>query len=1101
MAAPNELNLQITGDATNYNRAADSANKSTARLGQTAQQVGRGASQSFEQMAVSASRSQRGVSDLTSSLAKGVLAGTLLAGSFAGALSALRDYTSEAAKLAARNETLAVVSSQLAKANGLNDTAVQALVVRMKELGITTQQSFDAVNKMIAAQLDLSKATDLARLAQDAAVVAGVNSSQALEGIVNGITTQQIEVLRTYGINVQFERVFQQARQRLGRDLTDLERKNLALNTVLKQAPTIAGSYEASLGTVGKQMSSLARFSEEAAAAVGQKFLPELKAIVTAATDAAKWVKENADGVATFVKVLGASATAAAFVTLIGYVKGLATALIALNATAAANPYAFLVVTTVAAGAAFAAAQQKAGAFEAQTKKTSGEVAGQAKEIQNTAQALKEYQVAALLAANAQGNLPLTKEAIEAMKASADNIDFSEAIKRANAKQIEEIQKQEAEKLAKEIGKKQVESTRATLEAALQAEAELIKGPGRALLDIQRKAQQERSFVDEKGVLREFQLNLGTRENLEREFRAKVLGFAKEAVAEEAKLNQDLSRANIENYERELERRRSAIEQIVALENETAQAQLDYQQKVAEQSRDRQLAALEGVNALTVEQKIEVEQRKVAIEQEFQQQSQQLKKDQLELDRQLELISLEGMLASKLVKVDEYERLRLAIEQRYLQRREQVDLDVQAAIDAAKQAGQIRTQQIVVDSQQRAYDDLKRQIEGSFDALVASGRSASERLKAAFLLPLLAMIKQIAVALTTQVLAPLVGIQQQTVSANQKGSGIFGQLLGLGGAGLFGAGGQLPGPGGTGGFAGPVNLGGGTSSIFGGGAGAAGGFGGLKATGTNALGFLKSLGGLGGGNSRLDVNGNVVGGKGVGGAGGGALLLGGGILAADGLRRGGFTGLAETTAGGALIGFKFGGPVGAAIGAGVGAVAGTIRLFIKGAEEKIVEKVRNAYGITIQRSFARDPLLAIIKQNFGGNVDVGIRSQQVKDLIELYAMSTGQPIGGLGAKFTPVSLVQTSSGLFQAPQFFGGSLLPSGGGTIPDLPVVTAAPSQSQTTVINIPGAQEFFRNETLTVVSENGRIVQTSAQAAAKRGVGTLEAVRLATAPNLVLG
>ena len=121
---------------------------------------------------------------------------------------------------------------------------------------------------MIASQLDLSKATDLARLAQDAAVVAGQNSSEALQGIIHGITTQQIEGLRTYGINVQFERAFNEARRRLGRDLTDIERKNTALQVVLKEGPKIAGAYEASLGTVGKQLASLGRFVEEAKAAI-----------------------------------------------------------------------------------------------------------------------------------------------------------------------------------------------------------------------------------------------------------------------------------------------------------------------------------------------------------------------------------------------------------------------------------------------------------------------------------------------------------------------------------------------------------------------------------------------------------------------------------------------------------------------------------------------------------------------------------------------------------------------------------------------------------------------------------------------------------------
>jgi hypothetical protein len=46
-----------------------------------------------------------------------------------------------------------------------------------------------------------------------------------------------------------------------------------------------------------------------------------------------------------------------------------------------------------------------------------------------------------------------------------------------------------------------------------------------------------------------------------------------------------------------------------------------------------------------------------------------------------------------------------------------------------------------------------------------------------------------------------------------------------------------------------------------------------------------------------------------------AALLGGVLLGYKGLRRGGVSGLAMTTGAGALIGFKYGGPIGAAIGA------------------------------------------------------------------------------------------------------------------------------------------------------------------------------------------
>ena len=49
------------------------------------------------------------------------------------------------------------------------------------------------------------------------------------------------------------------------------------------------------------------------------------------------------------------------------------------------------------------------------------------------------------------------------------------------------------------------------------------------------------------------------------------------------------------------------------------------------------------------------------------------------------------------------------------------------------------------------------------------------------------------------------------------------------------------------------------------------------------------------------------------------------------------------------------------IGAGVSAAAGFIRLFVKGATDKIVDKTRSRYGITVDKGFAKDPLLTIIK--------------------------------------------------------------------------------------------------------------------------------------------
>ncbi len=218
----NKLELVVEVDVNRANASIKSVNAGLSSMEATAVKAARGASS--------------GIDGLTVSVAKGAAAAGVLASAFERVVGWVKAQIEETSRLAARNETLAVVNAQLARANGYNEGSIERLVTRIKDLGITTQASRDVVNKMIAAQLDLSKATDLARLAQDAAVVAGQDSSAALQGIMSGITTQQIEVLRTYGINIQFERAFTEARRRLGRDLTEIERRNTALNVVLAEA-------------------------------------------------------------------------------------------------------------------------------------------------------------------------------------------------------------------------------------------------------------------------------------------------------------------------------------------------------------------------------------------------------------------------------------------------------------------------------------------------------------------------------------------------------------------------------------------------------------------------------------------------------------------------------------------------------------------------------------------------------------------------------------------------------------------------------------------------------------------------------------------------
>jgi hypothetical protein len=236
-----------------------------------------------------------------------------------------KEYTVEAAKYAARTETVAVVMDKLAQVNHLSTGAVRAQVQEVKALGITTQDAMAVINRMVFAQLDLKRAAELARLAQNAGVIANINSSEALQGIVHGIVTRQPEVLRTYGITVDFERKYAEVARTRQRELTANEKVEIALQEVLKQGTRIQGAYEASMLTAGKQMQSLARYSDEAKNAIGQGLLPVMSSAVMMLTRLGKYAAENGEMFSDMAKhITSAGLAMAAFKVLPGgpMVKG-----------------------------------------------------------------------------------------------------------------------------------------------------------------------------------------------------------------------------------------------------------------------------------------------------------------------------------------------------------------------------------------------------------------------------------------------------------------------------------------------------------------------------------------------------------------------------------------------------------------------------------------------------------------------------------------------------------------------------------------------------------------------------------------------------------
>ncbi len=187
----------------------------------------------------------------------------------------------DSALLAARNETLAVVLDVVGRNAGYTKSQMLDTASAVAELGITTGNSRKLVVRMTQAHLDLADATKLARVAQDAAVVGNINSSEAVHRLIHGITTLQPEVLRNIGIAVSLEQEYADLAKTTGRttdSFSQAEKQQIALNAVLREGGTLAGTYEEAMDTAGKQINSLARHAETASEELGKLFEPALSA-------------------------------------------------------------------------------------------------------------------------------------------------------------------------------------------------------------------------------------------------------------------------------------------------------------------------------------------------------------------------------------------------------------------------------------------------------------------------------------------------------------------------------------------------------------------------------------------------------------------------------------------------------------------------------------------------------------------------------------------------------------------------------------------------------------------------------------------------------
>jgi gas vesicle protein len=1065
--ADNKLELVVEVDANRANASIKSVNASLSSMEAAAAKSARGAAQ--------------GIDGMTAAMVKGATAGNLLADAIKSALAWAKDFTVGSVMMAAENAKAEASLKALANAHGVGAVAAARQVSAIEEIGFEYTEAAHAVQRLIVADLELSKAQGLAKLAKDAAAVQNITAGEALESIVTAIESGASRGLRTLGLFVDFQKETQIAQLQLGRALTETEEKQIRYNAVMREGAKIQGAHAAAAQTVEGQLGALRREFNNLREDIGAKFQNDFKALIGNLRGLVGWLRENTDLLQKFGEVALWVSGALATYALADKIMALAKSIAALQ-LASINPYALLAVGAVGAGFA----------IYSQWKDTQDQLQARFDEMQR--KALRDDLLSGKTSVDALRKQGMTDDQIRELVMGKQWLPGGQAFEYEGPRlTIKTSQEPDlvALKRAAEIRKRQLEVERESARALEEARRRGLTGFARDMAEVREQILKWTTFVDERGNEQRIALTRKAWENVIGELRERLVNWQKEV--------QETNRKNLAEYlaaEEEAARRRMELDaqvfaQRLAYNEEISKRNLDHLEQmlgIEEQragiARDAQLRALDATNAQTLEQKLAVEQRRAAIEIEYLTRVHEIRMRLFDLETSRMVIEEEANLKRLGYRAEEIQAriAELTAQRDEIRRFQQEATD--AAIQGARETAVIRQAQLIRDQNQRIFDSFKRQAEGIFDALLTKSQSVWSAIGNSLKTALLTAIKDVVTSRVAAMLMQLFTGTRVSPAGGTSSGGALGRLGGLVGVGavpVFGqGGGGGPVPGGAAGGWGtppfiPSKGGGGWAGLLGGWKDFLGFGGGVqyapgKAVTWEAATMGQKLSALGRSN---------------------AALLGGATLAMMGLQRGGLSGLAMTTTGGAMIGFKYGGPIGAAIGAGIGAVAGLVRLFVKGAQEKAREKIKATYGVDIREKNILAEIVNIAKQGFGGNLDMAIRSQQVRDLVELYALSTGQSTSGLPATVKPVSLLQQSGSLFQSNP--GGLTMDRIGG---------GAPSAAAPTVINItvPGAKEFFEKETVRVVVENPRAVQSATMAATKQNAGRREMTGLQLSPGLIV-
>jgi hypothetical protein len=242
-----------------------------------------------------------------SSALRGAVLGVGIAAGVATA--AMISFGTKAFMAAARVDELDVSMNAVGKATGLGYQAIRDAAIATKDMGIEMEIAQQSAIKFAQNNLDLAYASQLARAAQDLAVVSGKNSTETFNMLTHAVITGRSEVLKSVGIQKSAGQMYESFAKSIGKSanaLTYQEKQTAVATGALAEAAKVAGVYEAAMDSPGKVLRSFARITNEIQVAIGGVLLKGLGPMIKAFYDVYKNISKALTSSEAFKNIISA---------------------------------------------------------------------------------------------------------------------------------------------------------------------------------------------------------------------------------------------------------------------------------------------------------------------------------------------------------------------------------------------------------------------------------------------------------------------------------------------------------------------------------------------------------------------------------------------------------------------------------------------------------------------------------------------------------------------------------------------------------------------------------------------------------------------------